>query len=80
MFLEKFIIIFLNVPETSINIENKHVQVFCTGEFEKILPSHLEHERAKVIEVFGQIAMTQGSLFVLFPLFWGQLEIRSTEN
>ena len=47
----------MNVPETSINIENKHVQVFCTGEFEKILPSHLEHERAKVIEVnmFGQI-------------------------
>ena len=60
--------------------EGQNVQVFRAGEFEKFLPSHFEHERAKVIEVFGQIAMTQGSLFVLFPLFWGQLEIRSTEN
>ena len=55
--LKKFIIILLKVPGTSINIENKHVHVFCAGKFEKFLPSHLEHERAKVIEVnmFGQI-------------------------
>ena len=51
LLLKSPIIIFLTVPETSINIENKPLQNVFAGEFEKFLPSHLEHERAKVFEV-----------------------------